>query len=553
MNPIPCHEAAAFQETGAPHDPALCADALPVGAPLHDDAYEIVRVLGRGGFGITYEACDTQRKQSVAIKEFFPIGCTRLDFGVQPHPADTRHFEATRRKFLNEARVLAGVQHRNIVNVQEAFEQNNTAYTVMELLQGETLQQRVERQGALPEAEALNIIEHICSALQTVHEMEMLHLDVKPENIFLCRRAGSHEEQRIVLMDFDLLQPMAGPASYRTQPLNVTMHCGTPGYAPLEQYTQGARFGVYTDIYALGATLCHILTGQAPTDSTDRAAHSDRAVENDIVQLNGAGDAVGHAIRWAMQLHPFKRPQSVQDFLDALHGRGVTAPDTSTQRTGAIATPHVQASSGSPTTTIAAAPAAALPRATPSSPSQPSVTAPSNASPQASMPVTPISVQPTAAPQADDLWYIVIVSGKVVEWPWMCACCGATPARTITLRASGQKYDVPYCAHCSRHVQASRLGVTGGVCGMGVGLVMAVGGVLFSNLVLGPLGTMLHFGAMSYWGLQHSFAHDLATTQCSDTRLAVAVARHTEQRIRWRFRNPGFRDEFRRINAHLVV
>jgi serine/threonine protein kinase len=552
MNAIPSPEIQAVQEATAPHDVALYEDALPVGAPLHDGAYEIVRVVGRGGFGITYEACDVQRKQSVAVKEFFPTGCTRLGFRVQPQPTDTRHFEATRRKFLNEARVLARVQHRNLVDVQEAFEENNTAYTVMELLQGETLQQRVERKGALPEAEALSITDHICSALQTVHEMEMLHLDVKPENIFLCRCARPHEEQRIVLMDFDLLQPMCGPASYRTQPLNVTMHCGTPGYAPLEQYTQGARFGVYTDIYALGATLCHILTGQAPTDSTDRAA------QNDIVQVNGVGNAVEHAIRWAMQLHPFKRPQSVQDFLDALHGCGVTAPDTSTQK--AATTPRrANNPSGAPGTSIVAtalsAPSAALPAmASTSSVATPAAATPAVATP-AALPVTQTPVVRSASRtiQADDLWYIVTVSASEVEWPWMCACCGAIPATTITLSAAGRKHTLPYCAHCSRHVQASRHGITGGVCGMSAGLVMAVGGVLFSNLVLGPLGTMLHFGAMFYWGLQHSFAHDLATTACSDTRLAVAVTGDTEKRMRWRFRNPDFRDEFRRINAQFVV
>ncbi len=88
---------------------------------------------------------------------------------------------------------------------------------------------------------------------------------------------------------------------------------------------------------------------------------------------------------------------------------------------------------------------------------------------------------------------------------------------------------------------------------MGVGLVMALSGVMLSNLVLGPLGTMLHFGAMSYWGLQHSFAHDLAGSDCCDTRLAVSVTDDTPQRRRWRFRNARFRDEFRQLNKQIVV
>jgi hypothetical protein len=87
---------------------------------------------------------------------------------------------------------------------------------------------------------------------------------------------------------------------------------------------------------------------------------------------------------------------------------------------------------------------------------------------------------------------------------------------------------------------------------MGTGLVIALSGVMLSNLVLGPLGTMLHFGAMSYWGLQHSFAHDLATSQCSDTRLAVEVSGEPTRR-RWRFRNARFRDEFRSLNTTVVI
>jgi serine/threonine protein kinase len=430
------------------HCDAVAGDALPAGAPLLDGAYEIVRVLGRGGFGITYEACNTRSKHTVALKEFFPTGCRRHKLQVQPQPAGAALFAETRLKFLSEARVLARVHHSNIVHVQEAFEANNTAYTVMELLQGETLLQRVERQGALPEEEALSIIEDVCSALHTVHELEMLHLDVKPENIFLCRRQGVDGKQRIVLMDFDLLQPIAGPASYRTRPLNVTMHCGTPGYAPLEQYTQGTRFGFYTDIYGLGATLYHVVTGQVPPASTDRAAQNDSLP----MEIKGASRSVRDATRWAMQLQPFKRPQVVRDFLDALHDRNVTAPDASTHSSAssaAITAPNHLPSHGMPVLTA--------PLVAPS-PSPPNIMPSSVTSPTA----LPVASTGASTTQADDLWYIVSISGGNVEWPWMCACCGTTPVTTIPLRSGSDKYEVPYCAHCARHVRASRQGVTGG-------------------------------------------------------------------------------------------
>jgi serine/threonine-protein kinase len=519
---------------------------LPPSAALCSDRYEVVRVLGRGGFGITYEAHDHQHQRAIAIKEFFPVTCLRIDLRVQPAPGGDEHFRSAREKFLSESRVLARLEHPNIVRAYDAFSENNTAYSVMELLHGETLLNRIERSGALPEKAALDIITRVAQALQAVHEIEMLHLDVKPENIFLCA-VKSGGESRVVLMDFDLLQPMAPQSTYRTRPLHVTVHCGTPGYAPLEQYTQGTRFGIYTDVYALGATLYHTLTGSAPPDSTDRAARA-----GDL-SLPGVSDVVGEAVLWAMHLQPFMRPQSVTNFLDVLHSRSAAPTRASTRRA-----PAAKSTNGTdrPGTTMLSLPAAASTGTVTANSAGPSTTplaatpvaaASSAAQPMTSAPVPPASVA------GSDYWYDVTLAGLDVEWPPLCACCCATPETTLNLHANGQDYAIPYCSGCTRHVQANHNGLIGGVWSMAIGFVLAMLGVLLLNLVLGPIGVFLHFGGMAYWGLQQSYASELTAGTCSETKIAVICETHRARGVRWSFKSQRFAQELRRLNADRVV
>ncbi len=221
-------------------------------------------MLGQGGFGITYRARPQHSStSSVAIKEFFPEGSTRTQNRVVP-PNTLTHpeFLEMRRKFFDEANLLQhfmrGSNHPNIVDVFEVFEANNTAYMVMELLEGETLEARIQKLGRLRAAEVRDIAADLCNALEAVHEAGLLHRDIKPANIFLTG------DGRAVLIDFGSARAFNDGRTMRHTRLV------TPGYAPLEQYSSQARVSNATDVYALAATLYHALTGDMPPTALDR-------------------------------------------------------------------------------------------------------------------------------------------------------------------------------------------------------------------------------------------------------------------------------------------
>jgi serine/threonine protein kinase len=233
--------------------------SLPLGTKLFGGKYSVGKVLGQGGFGITYMGADTVLSRPVAIKELFPEGCQRNGTTVQPTRIPPSDFSSMKQKFLDEARLLASLNHPGIVKVYDFFEENNTAYMVMEYLRGKSLAKLVEeRGGALGEQEAVGYILKVCEALDVVHKAGYLHRDIKPENIIVCG------DGRVVLVDFGAARSfMAG----RTGRMTVIL---TPGFAPLEQYAEQAKRGAYTDIYALGATLYYLLTGQVPVSAADR-------------------------------------------------------------------------------------------------------------------------------------------------------------------------------------------------------------------------------------------------------------------------------------------
>lgn len=288
--------------------------ALPVGAVLQDGQYTLSRVLGRGGFGITYQGHDASLNRTVAIKEFFPGGCGRSNKTVLP--ADTQDaatYEVAKRRFIEEARTLARFRHPGIVDVYSAFEENNTAYMVMEYVPGPTLLRLVQQRGVLPEKEGVALIIKAGEALAAVHEVGLLHRDLKPGNMIL------RDDGDVVLIDFGTAREFA-PDSTRHMTTTVT-----PGYAPLEQYGQQARFGAFTDVYSLGATLYYLLTGQAPMQAPDRAAGVD-LVEPRTLNTT-LSRKVNDAILWALKINVRERPQSVREFLDSLtHGKSEPLP-----------------------------------------------------------------------------------------------------------------------------------------------------------------------------------------------------------------------------------
>jgi serine/threonine protein kinase len=285
--------------------------SLPLGTKLFGGKYSVGKVLGQGGFGITYMGADTVLSRPVAIKELFPEGCQRNGTTVQPTRIPPSDFSSMKQRFLDEARLLASLNHPGIVKVYDFFEENNTAYMVMEYLRGKSLAKLVEeRGGALSEQEAVGYILKVCEALDVVHKAGYLHRDIKPDNIIVCG------DGRVVLVDFGAARSfMAG----RTGRMTVIL---TPGFAPLEQYAEQAKRGAYTDIYALGATLYYLLTGQVPVSAADRFS----GVElRGVREINGrVSRQVEEAVMKAMAMRVEERPQSVKEFVKLL-----TAPSTS--------------------------------------------------------------------------------------------------------------------------------------------------------------------------------------------------------------------------------
>jgi serine/threonine protein kinase len=237
-------------------------NALPVKYRLEE--YTIERVLGIGGFGITYLAGDTRLGAQVAIKEYFPQAYAHRDQTKTIHPntqADTGDAENYRwglQEFLKEARALAQFKHANIVRVLRFLEANGTAYMVMEYEEGESLSAHLARHGGfLAEPALLNIFLPVLTGLQAVHDTGLLHLDIKPDNIYL-RRSGPP-----MLIDFGAARQRRGEG--RSEKVALT-----PGYAALEQYPGYGDLGTWSDVYSMGATLYRCITGKEPLDARER-------------------------------------------------------------------------------------------------------------------------------------------------------------------------------------------------------------------------------------------------------------------------------------------
>ncbi len=280
-------------------------NALPPGYPLQE--YRIESVLGHGGFGITYLARDTHLEQWVAIKEYLP-NAHAVREGVSTVYAkcsdDEEAFQWGLQRFILEARTLAHFHHSAIVRVLRFFEENRTAYMVMEYQDGESLGY-VLKQRCLEEKELLAIIPPILDGLEKVHEAGFLHRDIKPNNIFI-RRDGSP-----VLLDFGSARYAMGS---RSSDLTSIV---SPGYAPFEQYDDKSEQGPWTDIYALGAVMYHAITGAAPPEVVGRLKHDQmpRAVEV------GAGRyrlEVLQAVDWALALDEEARPRDISEWRTAL-------------------------------------------------------------------------------------------------------------------------------------------------------------------------------------------------------------------------------------------
>ncbi|MDX1375411.1 MAG: serine/threonine-protein kinase, partial [Burkholderiales bacterium] len=235
-------------------------DALPPQYRLH--WYVLERVLGQGGFGITYLARDTNLDQAVAIKEYLPVDVAtrRDDATVRPRTDEnSERYRWGLERFIREARTLARFDHPNIVRVLSVFEQNGTAYMVMRFEEGENFAALLERRRTLPEADLMRVLLPVLEGLELVHDAGFIHRDIKPDNIHI-RADGSP-----VLLDFGSARHALGHA--RTVTILVA-----PGYAPFEQYyASGEDQGPWTDIYSLGATCYRAIAGVPPMDAIARS------------------------------------------------------------------------------------------------------------------------------------------------------------------------------------------------------------------------------------------------------------------------------------------
>ena len=287
-------------------------DALPVGSVLGRN-YLIEGVLGQGGFGITYHCRDEILERPVAVKEFFPSNSRRVGATVEPGRASPDGFREARAQFLSEAKLLARCHHPGVVMVHTAFEENGTAYMVMELLHGQNLMERMDaRAGALDETDALAPIERVGEALEYVHSQGLLHRDIKPENIIVC------DDGRVMLIDFGTAREYAQGQS---QGHTVAV---TPGFAPLEQYAKQAKRGAFTDVYGLAATLYYLLTGAPPPAASDRAMG---VVVRPVRECNPrVSESVARAVEAGLNMEIARRPQSVRAFLELLHTPASEAP-----------------------------------------------------------------------------------------------------------------------------------------------------------------------------------------------------------------------------------
>lgn len=237
---------------------------------LQDGKYRIERVLGQGGFGITYLAVQTSLRRKVAIKEFFMKDfCSRDETTLlmrTPSNGSNKQVEQYKRKFIKEARNLARLNHPNIISVIDVFEENDTVYYVMPYLSGGSLLDYVKLHGALSESEAMKYVRQVAKALKYMHEEQhMCHFDVKPANILL------DDNDNAVLIDFGISKNYdASGHETTTTPVGMS-----EGYAPIEQYQQNVEeFSPVSDIYALGATLYFLLHGKRPVNAPSRVGGS---------------------------------------------------------------------------------------------------------------------------------------------------------------------------------------------------------------------------------------------------------------------------------------
>ncbi len=282
-----------------------------------NNRYLVGKAIGEGGFGITYIGRDLSLDIKVAIKEFYPSGYVNrsntisLDVNCSQSEERREFFEKGRERFLKEARALAKFSNKpGIVNVRDFFEDNNTAYIVMEYVEGVTLKQYLGNVGKIPAKKALELLMPAIKSLRKIHANNLIHRDISPDNIMI-----SGDE--VTLIDFGAAKNMS---------LNGTVSMSVmlkPGYAPEEQYRSKGKQGPWTDIYALCATLYKCITGITPDDATERLYSDDIKSPSELgAEIDEKTEC---AIMKGLSVFARDRYQNIDEFIAGLDGKNIIA------------------------------------------------------------------------------------------------------------------------------------------------------------------------------------------------------------------------------------
>ena len=320
-------------------------NGLPVGTMLGE--FELTSLLGEGGFGIVYLANDHSLQRRVALKEYMPSVLAARAGANQVQVKSERHretFEAGRKSFINEARLLAQFDHPSLVKVYRFWEANGTAYMVMPFYEGKTLQDQLKELGGPPtEAWLRTLLNPLTEALAVIHRDQCYHRDIAPDNVMML--AGSN---RPLLLDFGAARRVIGDM---TQALTVILK---PGYAPVEQYAEipGMKQGPWTDVYALAAVVHFAIVGKTPPPSVGRLL-GDTYVPLAQAAAGRYSESFLKAIDHALVVKPEDRTQSIEQLRDEM---GLEHSSLAAAPAPPRATRATAASPGPASATAAAAP-----------------------------------------------------------------------------------------------------------------------------------------------------------------------------------------------------
>lgn len=279
-------------------------------APLPPDTkiggYRVVRKVAAGGFGVVYLAVDAEG-QKVAVKEYLPSSlATRAPGELLPQvqPEKLSLYRLGLKSFFEEGRSLAQISHPSVVSVMNFFRENETVYMVMNYLEGASLQDFIvtardlKQSKVFRESTIRSLFDEILRGLRIVHQHKMLHLDIKPANIFIT------DDNKSVLIDFGAAREVLSKEGNFIRPMY------TPGFAAPEMYRRDATMGPWTDIYAIGACMYACMQGYPPSEAPQRL-EKDR-IASTLARLRGVySDNLIEVVEWCMSLDPLSRPQSV--------------------------------------------------------------------------------------------------------------------------------------------------------------------------------------------------------------------------------------------------